>query len=198
MPALLHKHHRSKSVELQIDMPRYAGLKVSREEYLDLEEDGFKYDMVEGVLQVAPSGEFEHGKLQLSFGSKLIAYLEKNDLGKAVTEIDTFLPDGGDVVRPDVSFILTGKLNIVKTHIHGVPDLVCEVLSPGSIKRDLGIKAQRYLKNGVSEYWIVYPKEKKIELWINKNKKEWDKKSTPILKSSLLKGFKINQKDFFK
>ncbi len=198
MPALLHRQPKTKSLELNIDMPRYAEMKLSREEYLDLEEDGFKYDMIEGVLKVAPSGEFEHGKLQLSFGSKLITYLEKTDVGKAVTEIDTFLPDGGDVVRPDVSFILTENLPIVKTHIHGVPDLVCEVLSPGSMKRDLGIKAQRYLKNGVNEYWVVFPKEKKIELWINKNKKEWDRKSTPILKSSLLKGFKINQKDFFK
>jgi Uma2 family endonuclease len=66
------------------------------------------------------------------------------------------------------------------------------------MKRDLGIKAQRYLKNGVREYWIIYPKEKKLELWINKNKKEWEKLSSTVLKSSLLKGFKINQKDFFK
>jgi Uma2 family endonuclease len=147
---------------------------------------------------LAPSGEFEHGSYQLNFGSKLIQFLEEYNYGKAVTEIDVFLPDDGDTLRPDISFILTENLYIVKTHIHGVPDLVCEVLSPTSIKRDLGIKAQRYLKNGVKEYWIIHPKEKKIELWVNKHKKEWDKLSTNILKSSLLKGFKINQKEFFK
>ena len=161
MPALLQKRPKIKSIDLPFEKPRYEGLTLSREEYLDLEEDGFKYDMIEGVLHLAPSGEFDHGKLQLSFGSKLIAHLEKYNQGNAVTEIDVFLPDGEDVVRPDVSFILSENLHIVKTHIHGVPDLVCEVLSPGSMKRDLGVKAQRYLKNGVREYWVVYPKEKK-------------------------------------
>ena len=148
------------------------------------------------LSHLAPSGEFDHGKLQGNLITEINIFLKKYSIGKAVTEIDVFLPDGEDVVRPDVSFILSENLHIVKTHIHGVPDLVCEVLSLGSMKRDLGVKAQRYLKNGVREYWIVYPKEKKIELWINKNKKEWNKLSSPILKSSLLKGFKINQIKF--
>ncbi len=34
--------------------PKYHGMYVTREEYLDLEEDGFKYDVIEGVIQVAP------------------------------------------------------------------------------------------------------------------------------------------------
>ena len=198
MPALLQKRPKIKSIDLPFEKPRYEGLTLSREEYLDLDEDGFKYDMIEGVLHLAPSGEFDHGKLQGNLITEINIFLKKYSIGKAVTEIDVFLPDGEDVVRPDVSFILSENLHIVKTHIHGVPDLVCEVLSLGSMKRDLGVKAQRYLKNGVREYWIVYPKEKKIELWINKNKKEWNKLSSPVLKSSLLKGFKINQKDFFK
>lgn len=198
MPALLQKRPKTKSLELVLDQPRYVGLHVSREEYLDLEEDGFKYDMIEGVLRLAPSGEFEHGKLQGNLITEINLFLKKNQIGKAVTEIDVFLPDGGDVLRPDISFILSENLSIVKTHIHGVPDLVCEILSTGSMKRDLGVKANRYLKNGIREYWVVYPKEKKLELWLNRNKKEWEKLSTPVLKSSVLKGFKINQKDFFK
>ncbi len=198
MHALLQKRPKTKSLELPLDKPRYEGWKLSREEYLDLEEDGFKYDMMEGVLHLAPSGDFDHGQLQGNLITEINIFLKKYPVGKAVTEIDVFLPDGGDVIRPDVSFILSENLSIVKTHIHGVPDLVCEVLSPGSIKRDLGIKAQRYLRNGVREYWIIYPKEKKLELWINKNKKEWEKLSSTVLKSSALRGFKINQKDFFK
>ena len=198
MATLLQTRPETKSAEMLSDKPKYEGWKVSREEYLDLDEDGFKYDMIEGVLHLAPSGEFEHGKLQGDWITEINLFLKNYAIGLAVTEIDVFLPDGGDVVRPDVSFLLTENLHIVKTHIHGVPDLVCEVLSAGSIKRDLGIKAQRYLKNGVKEYWIIYPKERKLELWVNKNKKEWEKLSANILKSTFLKGFKINQKEFFK
>jgi Uma2 family endonuclease len=184
--------------DLSTNSPLYEGWKVSREEYLDLNADGFKYDMIEGVLHLVPSGDFEHGNYQLNFGFLLKGYLKSNPMGKAVTEIDVFLPDGGDVVRPDISLILLQNMSIVKTHIHGVPDLICEVLSPTTMKRDLGIKADRYLKNGVSEYWIVYPKEQKIELWINQSKKSWEKSNSNLLKSSVLKGFKVNQKQFFK
>lgn len=178
--------------------PRYEGWKVTREEYLDLEEDGFKYDMLEGVLCLAPSGEFEHGNLQLNFGYAVRQYLEKNPVGKAVTEIDVFLPDGEDVLRPDISFILNENMYIVKTHIHGVPDIICEVLSPSTAKRDLGVKADRYLKNGVSEYWIVDPKERRMELWVNSDRTEWKKMDSDTLKSSVLKDFQIVQKEFFK
>lgn len=178
--------------------PLYVGLKVTREEYLDLEDDGYKYDMNEGVLELAPSGDFEHGNYQGLFISEINFYLKTNPLGKAVTEIDVFLPDGGDVLRPDISFILFENMQIVKTHIHGTPDLVCEILSPASMERDLGIKAERYLKNGVKEYWVVYSKEKKIELWLNQNKESWKKLNSLILESSLLKGFQINQDEFFK
>ncbi len=41
--------------------PRYEGLRVTREEYLDMEPDGFKYDMIEGVLTVSPGADFDHG-----------------------------------------------------------------------------------------------------------------------------------------
>ena len=43
-------------------LPRYENLRVTREEYLDLEEDRFHYDMIDGVLQMSPSLEFEHAK----------------------------------------------------------------------------------------------------------------------------------------
>lgn len=178
--------------------PKYVGCKLSREEYLALEDDGFKYDMIEGVLELAPSGDFEHGNYQGLFISEINFFLKAFPIGKAVTEIDVFLPDGGDVIRPDISFILLENMHIVKTHIHGTPDLVCEILSPASMQRDLGVKAERYLKNGVKEYWVVYSKEKKIELWLNQNKQSWEKTSSHILKSFLLKGFEINQEEFFK
>ena len=51
MPNTIEKH-----------LPRYENLRVTREEYLDLEEDRFHYDMIDGVLQMSPSLEFEHAK----------------------------------------------------------------------------------------------------------------------------------------
>ncbi len=184
-------------VTITKETPKYSGWKVTREEYLSLPDDGFKYDMIDGVLALTPSGFFDHDNSQLNFGRLLGNFVEERKVGKLVSEVDIFLPDGGDVLRPDISFILNENLPIVKGHIHGVADLVCEVLSESTRARDLGVKADRYLLNGIKEYWIVDPKENEIFVWINQDKKEWEKRSGEELESELLKGFAIGRKDMF-
>ena len=94
--------------------PRYHGSKVTREEYLDLENEGIKYDMIDGVLYMAPSPSFEHGNCQIKIISILQLYLNTNKTGKLTAETDMFLPDGGDVIRPDICFIKKENLNIEK------------------------------------------------------------------------------------
>ncbi|MCX7632126.1 MAG: Uma2 family endonuclease [Turneriella sp.] len=68
--------------------------------------------------------------------------------GEVVTEVNAFLPDSGDPLLPAISLLRNENLHIVKTHIHGTPDLVCEVLSAATRERDLEIKVERYLKCG--------------------------------------------------
>jgi Uma2 family endonuclease len=179
------------------ESPKYSGWKVTREEYLSLPDDGFQYDMIDGVLELSPSGFFEHGNCQVNFGRLLGNFVQEKKVGKLVTEVDIFLPDGGDVLRPDLSFILNQNLSIVKGHIHGVPDLVCEVLSDSTRNRDLGTKADRYLLNGVKEYWIVDPAAKTLFVWINRNKNKWEKKSGEVCESELLKGFVLQRDTFY-
>jgi Uma2 family endonuclease len=195
--------------------PLYQGLKVTREEYLDLEEDGFKYDMVEGVLTMSPSAFSQHGRCQAKLSYLFENYFIKNQAGCLILEVDIFLPDDGDVLRPDISIVLKENYGIIKGHIHGVPDIVVEILSEATRKRDLGIKADRYLSNGVKEYWIIDPDEKTIALWINVDNgsrtagepqathstssptKSWNKKEGNVLESSVLSGFVLKQEEVF-
>lgn len=170
--------------------PMYEGLRVTREEYLDLEDDGFRYEMIDGVLRMSPSGFFDHGELQAKFAGILREYLDKNPVGRLTLETDIFLPDGDDVLCPDISLVLSENAKIIQGHIHGTPDLVVEVLSKRTRKRDLGIKAQRYLKNGVKEYWIVDPENSTAQMWIAR-KDRWDKKSGGLLQSELLPGLAV-------
>ncbi|MCX7633795.1 MAG: Uma2 family endonuclease [Turneriella sp.] len=187
----------AQTIEQQKLRPRYHGLRVSREEYLDLEEDGFKYDVIDAVMQMAPSPNFEHGRLQSKLVIMMGAYLQKNPLAQIVTEIDVFLPDGGDPLRPDITLILNENLHIVKTHIHGTPDLVCEVLSAATRERDLGVKAERYLKCGVKEYWIADPDNKTLEVWYNAGD-QWEKvKGAMELPSRVLPGLVVQAWEVF-
>ncbi|MES0491901.1 MAG: Uma2 family endonuclease [Leptospirales bacterium] len=176
--------------------PRYNGMKVSREVYLDLESDGYKYDMVDGLLVLSPSAKYGHGKCQGKTLFLIHNYLKANPVGEVVTEIDIFLPDGGDVLRPDISFILNENLGIVQGHIHGVPDLVCEILSESTEKRDTGVKAERYLVNGVKEYWVLDPRNQTVQVWHNR-KTRWKKETKGPFESQVLKGFSLSKENSF-
>jgi len=70
-----------------------------------------------------------------------------------------YLDNEANAVQPDILFITKENLNIVKEngHVHGVPDLIIEILSPGNRSHDLVVKKNLYEKFGVHEYWIVDP-----------------------------------------
>ncbi len=172
-------------------------MRVTREEYLDLDYDGNKYDMIQGVLYMSPSAAFEHGKLQGRMFKFLDIYIEAHPIGELALETDIFLPDGGDVLRPDISVILNENMHKVKKHIHGAPDLVCEVLSPDTRHRDLGEKAYRYLANGVAEYWIIDPSKRQVSLWISAGH-AWEKREGDLLESRLLPGFTLKHSKLFR
>ena len=88
--------------------------------------------------------------------------------GKAyASPIEVFLDDY-NVFEPDVLYIQPDNLTISQLdekRIVGAPDLVVEVLSPGTAKFDRHEKYQAYEKYGVHEYWIVDPVHEVVEVW---------------------------------
>jgi Uma2 family endonuclease len=64
-----------------------------------------------------------------------------------------------DVVEPDLLFISTERLAQIETSpwVRGAPDLIVEIGSPATRKRDETIKRRLYERFGVDEYWIVDP-----------------------------------------
>ena len=82
----------------------------------------------------------------------------------------------------------------------GAPDLIVEILSPSTAKKDLENKFELYEENGVKEYWIVYPGENIIEAFDLKNGKYvLRKKYVGDIKisSTVLADFTSNLKDIF-
>ncbi len=79
-----------------------------------------------------------------------------------LSEKDRFVPDGMIVCDPD---------KIKSRGVYGAPDLVVEVLSPATAKRDKGYKKDVYEQAGVKEYWIVSTTDKSIEQYLLTNGK---------------------------
>ena len=75
--------------------------------------------------------------------------------------------------EPDVCFFNKQKANTFKDSqkFFPAPDLIVEVLSKSTAKRDRGVKFKDYEAHGVTEYWIIDPKNKTIEQYVLKNKK---------------------------
>lgn len=83
-----------------------------------------------------------------------------------VAPLDVHLVDHS-VVQPDLIYISAERLSIIQDWIRGVPDLLVEVLSPGTARNDRGEKLRLYAESGVLEYWIIDPLERQIEFLRN-------------------------------
>ena len=82
------------------------------------------------------------------------------------------IPDGAPVFLTDENYyipdfmVVCDQNKIRPDGVHGAPDLVVEVLSPGTAKNDKGKKYRMYEAAGVREYWIVSPAERSVEQYL--------------------------------
>ena len=128
------------------------------------------YEIIEGVKFMSPSPFKRHGKVvgRLMFSIGTYAFI--NRLGAAFADnFDVNLPDG-NVLRPDFIFISAANDKIVfdneDENFYGVPDMVAEIFSRSTMKRDMTIKKEIYERNGVKEYWIINPWSESIEVYL--------------------------------
>lgn len=96
----------------------------------------------------------------------LILALEKTGRGEVYNAPIDVLLDDHNLVQPDLVFISKENLQIIgDKNIRGVPDLLVEILSPSTRRRDLLVKSALYARFGVASYWVVDPDIDRIELF---------------------------------
>jgi Uma2 family endonuclease len=139
---------------------QFNGVRMTADEYFDLPDDGFRYELVHGVLVMSPSPMPWHQGVAVEILAQLMFFLRSHPVGKALAETDVHLgvDESGDdlVYRPDVVFFSTQRAR-GKSQRLVPPDLVVEVISPDSRRRDTLTKRADYERAGVSEYWIIDP-----------------------------------------
>ena len=139
-----------------------------REAAYSYKEDNEDYEIIDGVTYVMSRHNTDHMTIEGNIFNTLKNYL-KGKRCRAFNEIDVFFSDDDNFV-PDVIVVCNPEI-IEENGIHGTPDLVVEISSPSTARRDRMEKFKAYEKYGVKEYWIVSPQEKRIEVFIRKDDK---------------------------
>ena len=121
--------------------------------------EGTRYEIVDGELHVSKQPHWEH-----QFACHRAAYVlerwnEQSDAGVVIPAPGLVFAEDQDVA-PDVVWVSRERLVAAKDdagHLRAAPELVVEVLSPGSAneRRDREVKLALYSRQGVHEYWIV-------------------------------------------
>lgn len=139
-------------------------------DYAALPDDGNRYEVVDGVLYMAPAPTLAHQAANRWFLYYLTAHVQVPNLGQVFgAPTDVELP-AGDVLQPDVVVVLNSTSALfTKTRIIGTPDLIVEIASPGTSGYDRRQKQDAYARAGVKEYWIADPAAQTVELLMLEN-----------------------------
>lgn len=135
-------------------------------QYLSTEETNRHRELVFGVVREPPSPFPYHQAAVVRLVTRLQQHVDETRAGKLyVSPLDVILDEARHLVlQPDILFISTANEAIVRDWVRGAPDLVIEVLSPGTRGRDRKAKRGWYLHYGVKEYWLVDPRDRTIEV----------------------------------
>lgn len=129
-------------------------------------DDGLRYEVIRGDLFVTPAPGTPHQRAVVSLVVALTTYVETHGLGEVI--VSPFEVEFADdtAVQPDVLVILNDRAShLTRKRLMGPPSLAIEVISYSSKRTDRLQKRALYMEDGVSEYWIVDPDQRHVEVW---------------------------------
>lgn len=135
-------------------------------------DDNSRCEIIDGkVYEMSAAPSRKHQDILLSLAAEFYTYLKGKSCKVYIAPFDVRLPEGGEtdenvrnVVQPDLS-VFCDENKLDNKGAKGSPDLIIEVISPSTLKKDLTIKKALYERMGVREYWIVYPMEEVIVVY---------------------------------
>ena len=140
---------------------------MATEPFIEVNDD---YELIEGEKFMAPSPGWGHVNVTANLVTIIGGYARAKKIGIAIADnFDIHFPDGS-LFKPDFVFISAEKAKVLfenkNSTFHGVPDMVAEIFSRSTMKRDIGVKKDTYERNGVKEYWIIDPWSESIMVYL--------------------------------
>ncbi|MBL7992093.1 MAG: Uma2 family endonuclease [Candidatus Kapabacteria bacterium] len=130
--------------------------------------DTFYYELLNGELVAKSAPSPLHQRISRNIFRALDNFVIANNLGEVLyAPLDVFL-DEYNATQPNVLFLSREKQHLVTPDgVQGAPDLVIEIISPSSMKRDRGDKMKLYERCGIGEYWLVDARTRSVEVYVN-------------------------------
>ena len=165
-------------MEISLDLSK----RYSYADYLTWIDD-IRRELIEGFIKMFPAPRRIHAKVSYNISLHLGIFLLKNK-GKCevyTAPFDVRFPKNGEtennkiytVVQPDICVVCDlSKLD--DRGCLGAPDMIVEIFSASTGKRDMHDKFLLYEKHGVKEYWIVYPEAKAVHVFLLNEEGKYD------------------------
>jgi Uma2 family endonuclease len=187
------------------EMRPTPGLKLTYDDFLLFPDDGQRHELIDGEHYVTPSPNITHqrivGRLHLALGN----YLGTHPVGEIFLAPFDVVFSQFDVVEPDLLYITAERRKeiLTKQHVRGTPDLVIEVGSPGTRRRDETIKRRLYERAGVAEYWIADPELEVVRIYARQGggfarPRESSREAGDALTSPLFSGLDLPLEEIFR
>jgi len=137
--------------------------------------DDVRRELIEGFIKLLPAPRLSHARVSANISWHLATIL-KEKKGKCTVlyaPVDVRFPKNGEtdnekiytVVQPDIC-VVCDQSKLDEYGCLGAPDMIVEILSPSTAKKDMTEKFVLYEESGVKEYWIVHPTEKAVNIFL--------------------------------
>lgn len=146
-------------------MAQAVDVKLTYQDLLAMPEDGLRHELIDGVHYVSAAPRPRHQLALIRLATRIETYLRAHPLGVLRPGPADVVFTDHDVVEPDLLFISRERREIL-TGLNisgGAPELVVEILSPSTRRRDPVLKHRLYERWGVDEYWIVDPPRETVQ-----------------------------------
>jgi Uma2 family endonuclease len=125
-----------------------------------------RHEIIDGEHYVTPSPATRHQRIAGNLYYFIRGYLEDHPIGEVLMAPFDVLLSNFDIVVPDIVYVSRQRAHLITSkNLQGAADLVIEILSPATRRRDHRLKRELYERVGVEEYWLVNPERDAIDVF---------------------------------
>jgi Uma2 family endonuclease len=180
-----------------------AHRKLTYEDYVLIPEDLLRHEILDGEHYVTPAPGRDHQGAAMNLCLKIAVFVRKHRLGNVFFAPFDVLLSPHDIAQPDLLYISNERAAILtEANAQGAPDLVIEILSKSTRRRDETLKRDRYERFGVLEYWLADPVRQTVRIYRSSGEsfgapEDLSAAAGDVLTTPLLQGFEMRVSEIF-